>query len=388
MPTPTATLEPRGSLRHHTLEQLPQLIRHQPLNDSCHDPEPIEPNEMTSNETPFGSRVLRLVDQGSDSVPEDQHITLALELIMTLSLDEIVRKWADRTIAYYNKGKGSFSWSYATNWDHSKSDQLSKHAADELKKIGEVVVDYHYPKQDIENSWAILNYRELVNNTSKDQTQTATFKTKTTDTYSWKLGGGFKIGVEVSGKVDLPLIAEGAVKWSGEINFSAEHTSTITKEREWGFSSPVIVPARRKVVATQSINEQSIKIPFSASVKLKGAAAVQFDQEVPLDKNDPHHRMWFVDIGDIFHDLKWYNDHGGYGDPVDLTGYVVTASDTIIARVEGTMKGEYGTSSKVEYTESCIKEQSHIDASDESSDGSGGGQGSSWTQYGSRTFGA
>ncbi|OKI04784.1 hypothetical protein A6A06_08630 [Streptomyces sp. CB02923] len=306
---------------------------------------------------------------------------------MTLSLDEIVRKWAERTIAYYNKGKGSFSWSYATNWDHSKSGELSKHAADELKKIDEIAVDYHYPKQDIDNAWAILDHRELVNDTSKDQTQTATFKSKTTDTYSWKLGGQLKIGVEVSGKVDLPLIAEGAVKWSGEISFSAEHTSTTSQEREWGFSSPVTVPARRKVVATQSVNEQSIKIPFSASVKLKGAAVVQFDQEVPLDKNDPHHRMWFVDIGDIFNDLKWYNDNGGYGAPVDLTGYVVTASDTIIARVEGVMKGKYGTSTKVVYTEGRIEGRSHIDAADESSDDSDGGRGPSWTQYGSRTFG-
>ncbi|GCD45956.1 cytotoxin [Streptomyces paromomycinus] len=192
----------------------------------------------------------------------------------------------------------------------------------------------------------------------------------------------------MSGKVDLPLIAEGAVKWSGEISFSAEHTSTTTQEREWEFSSPVTVPARRKVTATQSINEQSIKIPFSASVKLKGAAVVQFDQEVPLDKNDPHHRMWFMAIGDIFHDLKWYNDNGGYGDPVDLTGYVVTASDTVIARVEGTMTGKYGMTSRSVYTESCIKKQSHTKATDESCDDSDGGQEASWTQYESRTFGA
>ncbi|MFJ3498787.1 hypothetical protein ACIPPJ_35170, partial [Streptomyces sp. NPDC086091] len=31
-----------------TLEQFPQLIRHQPLNDRDHDQQPTEPNEMTS----------------------------------------------------------------------------------------------------------------------------------------------------------------------------------------------------------------------------------------------------------------------------------------------------------------------------------------------------
>ncbi len=33
VPTPTTTLRPRRRLRHHPLEQLPQLVRHQPLND-------------------------------------------------------------------------------------------------------------------------------------------------------------------------------------------------------------------------------------------------------------------------------------------------------------------------------------------------------------------
>ncbi|MFD7663702.1 ETX/MTX2 family pore-forming toxin [Streptomyces sp. NPDC059788] len=306
---------------------------------------------------------------------------------MALSLDEIVRKWAERTIAYYNKGHGSYSWSYATNWDHSKSPELSKHAASELKKIGELAVDYHYPKQDVGDAWAILDHRELVNNTSKDQTQTATFHSKYTDTYSWKVGGGFKIGVEVSGKLELPLIAEGSVKWSGEINFSAEHTSTTSQDREWGFSSPVVVAARRKVLVTQSVNERSVRIPFTATVKLKGAAVVQFDQEVPLVKSDPHHRMWFVDIGDIINDLKWYNENGGYGAPVDLSGYVVTAPDTIIAQVEGVMTGKSGTTAKIEYVESGIGETAHVDAGGGSIQGSGSERESSWSQYGSRTFG-
>ncbi|MEU1536163.1 TraR/DksA C4-type zinc finger protein [Streptomyces fagopyri] len=48
MPAPAAPLRPRRRLRHHPLEQLPQLIRHQPLNDRNHDRQPTEPNEITS----------------------------------------------------------------------------------------------------------------------------------------------------------------------------------------------------------------------------------------------------------------------------------------------------------------------------------------------------
>lgn len=47
-PTPTTALGPRGRLRHHPLQQLPQLIWNQPLNDRPHDPQPTEPIEMTS----------------------------------------------------------------------------------------------------------------------------------------------------------------------------------------------------------------------------------------------------------------------------------------------------------------------------------------------------
>ncbi|AQY20367.1 hypothetical protein T261_03231 [Streptomyces lydicus] len=42
MPAPATTLRPRGDLRHDPLEQLPQLIRHQPLNDPHHDRHPTE----------------------------------------------------------------------------------------------------------------------------------------------------------------------------------------------------------------------------------------------------------------------------------------------------------------------------------------------------------
>lgn len=40
MPTPTTALRPRRRLRRHPLEQLPQLIRHQPL-DNPHDASPL-----------------------------------------------------------------------------------------------------------------------------------------------------------------------------------------------------------------------------------------------------------------------------------------------------------------------------------------------------------
>jgi hypothetical protein len=303
---------------------------------------------------------------------------------MSLSIDEIVQKWADRTIAYYNNGRGSYSWSYATNWDYSKSSELRKNSASELKVVEKLAIDYHH-SQNVIDSWTFLVSRELVNDSSRDQTQTADLKSKTTDTYSWKLGGGFKIGVEVSGNVSLPLVAGGSAKWYGEINFNVEHVSTRTKDRDWGFSTPVIVPAGRKVTATQRLKEQSLKIPFTATVKLKGAAVVQFDQEVPLVKSDPHHRMWFVDIGDIIRDLEWYNEHGGYGAHVDLSGYKATGPDSIIAQEEGIMEGKYGIIAKVFYHESPIGRQDRLD--DGTVSHSGGGRELSWTEYVSRTFG-
>ena len=48
VPPPAAALRPRRRLRHHPLEQLPQLIRHQPLNDPHTGSLPNTPNEMPS----------------------------------------------------------------------------------------------------------------------------------------------------------------------------------------------------------------------------------------------------------------------------------------------------------------------------------------------------
>jgi hypothetical protein len=57
VPTPTASLRALRSLRHHTLEQLPQLIRHQPLNDPHTRSLSNTPNDMTSQRSPRGQRV-------------------------------------------------------------------------------------------------------------------------------------------------------------------------------------------------------------------------------------------------------------------------------------------------------------------------------------------
>lgn len=50
MPTPTATLRTARRFRHHPLEQLPQLIRHKPLNDPHPSRLPSKRNEMTCYE--------------------------------------------------------------------------------------------------------------------------------------------------------------------------------------------------------------------------------------------------------------------------------------------------------------------------------------------------
>jgi hypothetical protein len=46
VPTPTAALRLGRRLRHYPLEQFPQPVRHQPLNDSHHNRQPAQPNEM------------------------------------------------------------------------------------------------------------------------------------------------------------------------------------------------------------------------------------------------------------------------------------------------------------------------------------------------------
>ncbi len=48
VPAPTTSLRPGRRFRHHSLEQLPQPVRHQPLKDSHAGRLPNTPNEMTS----------------------------------------------------------------------------------------------------------------------------------------------------------------------------------------------------------------------------------------------------------------------------------------------------------------------------------------------------
>lgn len=46
VPAPPTALRPRRRLRHHTLEQHPQLVWHQPLNDPHHDQQPTREHQM------------------------------------------------------------------------------------------------------------------------------------------------------------------------------------------------------------------------------------------------------------------------------------------------------------------------------------------------------
>ncbi|WEO99866.1 SDR family oxidoreductase [Streptomyces sp. FXJ1.172] len=81
MPAPAASLRPTRRLRHHSLEQLPQLIRHQPLNDPHTRSLSNAPNEMTSKElTDAGHQALGI---GCDVADEDQAEAMVARTVET-----------------------------------------------------------------------------------------------------------------------------------------------------------------------------------------------------------------------------------------------------------------------------------------------------------------
>jgi len=94
----------------------------------------------------------------------------------------------------------------------------------------------------------------------------------TTNTY------GFKVGAEASGKIGLPLVAEGSIKLSAEFNFARQNTDTTTDTITYVVpSQSVKVPAggTAKVTASLKMVKTTGKVKLSTLYEGKYVATTQ-----------------------------------------------------------------------------------------------------------------
>ncbi len=116
----------------------------------------------------------------------------------------------------------------------------------------------------------IIGTFHFVNDTNATQEQTIQTSKKTAATFHWSVTEGIKVGAKVSGSVGLPLVTEGKVEASIELNFSSTQGQSETVEQQWSFSSKIPVPPMSVIAANVTVMEETYSPEFTAVIELTG----------------------------------------------------------------------------------------------------------------------
>lgn len=265
-----------------------------------------------------------------------------------LSIDDLTYAWAERQKLFLGGG-GKVLWIATTknNWDTSKSEHLRN-----WKKVEEgadatvnyqPVSDHLQPVSDFGGSRRIDNRHG-----SATLKETVEFSKEITESIEVTITGGFKLGYEVSGKLELPFVASGGFKQSGEINFSAGRKSLGSTKRTYKYTVPVEVPPTHYADVLMHVDMRQYEVPFTATIPLHGGIAVQFEKNISIDDSKPHHRLWWISIDKLIRDLQAFNYTPAIVKRVgvvDISGYSI-APVGVIASTEGVLTAAFGARSE------------------------------------------
>ncbi|MCG8642390.1 MAG: ETX/MTX2 family pore-forming toxin [Desulfobacterales bacterium] len=177
------------------------------------------------------------------------------------------------------------------------------------------------------------------NKTEEEQGNTFTRNESTTATFTWSLTEGIKVGLKVTGSVGLPLVAEGKVEASTEINFSSTQTKTETKTQAWSVSQPVRVPAYTEVDAELSIEQKKYDIDFTSDIIIGGWVAIWNNDKINLGNGK--HWLYFFPVSKVLHDKP----HRGY----------TVRGNRVVFKAKGTFKGVQGIGTRVKLSQTSLK---------------------------------
>ncbi|GLU48377.1 ETX/MTX2 family pore-forming toxin [Nocardiopsis ansamitocini] len=265
-----------------------------------------------------------------------------------LSIDDLTYAWAERQ-KLFRGGGGRVLWIATTkkNWDIAKSEHLRNWEKVQegagVKVNYQPVEDHLQPVRDFGGSRRIDNRHG-----STTLKETVEFSKEITESIEVTITGGFKLGYEVSGKLELPFVASGGFKQSGEVNFSAGRKSLESAKRIYKYTVPVEVPSTHYADVLMHVDMRQYKVPFTATIPLHGGVAVQFEKNIPISDSDPHHRLWWVSVDKLIRDLQAFNYTPKIVEQVgvvDISGYSI-APKGVIASTEGVLTAAFGARSE------------------------------------------
>ena len=112
------------------------------------------------------------------------------------------------------------------------------------------MLEFEYDKVDVSHTPQLVASSTFSNGTDAQATQTFSDTKTTTSSFKWGLQEGLKIGAKTSFKVGVPLIADGKVEVSAELNVGSTQEWTTTQAQSWGYSAQIPVPPHTMVTAS------------------------------------------------------------------------------------------------------------------------------------------
>ncbi|KAH9475654.1 hypothetical protein JR316_0011211 [Psilocybe cubensis] len=137
-------------------------------------------------------------------------------------------------------------------------------------------VVYHVDQGKIVQSTpVVLATQELKNDTSIVQKLEASVDTSTEETSSFQFSQGFSLTVGLEIKTGVPLVSEGSIKVDATSTSNFTWGSTTKKSKAYKATFPVTAPPHSTVVATSSVTQSTLDIPFTIYSKSKSGVVVE-----------------------------------------------------------------------------------------------------------------
>lgn len=157
---------------------------------------------------------------------------------------------------------------------NNPKDGKAKYVASKSKLHVEVSMKYGEIKPS-ELIPKVVDKSEWINNSSVQDTQVFTVDKTTTDSFTWTIKEGIKVGAKFDAKIPFVGDAEASV----EINLEATQAGTHSEQKKWSYSANIPVPPHKKIITEFLVNEATYSIPFTAVAKVRGTIFIQFDKK-------------------------------------------------------------------------------------------------------------
>ncbi len=107
----------------------------------------------------------------------------------------------------------------------------------------------------------------LNNQTSVQQSETAVFGTKATNSSTFNQTTGGSETIQASAGLKIPFLASGSIQSTTTVSNSQMDGKTSSQEDDRTYNFPVIVPANSTVTATVTVTMYNMNVPYTATLK-------------------------------------------------------------------------------------------------------------------------